>query len=487
MAERRPRQERVVVVGGGLSGLTAAHRITERARDERRPVEVVLLEARDRLGGAIRTDRVDGFTLEGGADGFITNKRSVVELCRRIGLEEQLVGTDPEHRRSFVVRDGRLLPMPEGFVLMVPDRLGPVLTTPVLSLRGKLRMLLDLVLPRKDDEADESVSSFVRRRLGREVLERLVQPLVSGVYAADPAELSLRAMLPRFLRMEASHGSLILAALREARRARSADRDASGARFGRFVTLADGMDTLPRALADRLPPGSVRLGQAVRRLSGNLPASPWLVELLDGPPIEADAVVLAVEAHASARMVDALDPALALQLRAIPYASTVVVNVAYRRDQVAHPLDGLGAVIPATEQRAVLAVSFLSMKFPRRAPAGTVLMRAFLAGATRPEAFDWDDEAIRAVVTADLASLLGARGEPLLIEVARHPRAMPQYTLGHLERVEAVHRLASRHPRLFLTGNAFDGASLPDVAKAAEAAADEALTSLTRSMTTAAA
>lgn len=479
LGDRLRGRDRVVVIGAGLSGLTAAHRVAERARAERRAVDLTVIESKARIGGAVWTDRVDGFTLEGGADSFITNKPWAVDLCRRLGLSDRLLGTDPQHRRSFVVRQGKLVPVPEGFVLMAPNRIGPLLSTPILSLRGKLRMLLDLVLPRKDStEGDESLASFVKRRLGREALERLVQPLVGGIYTADPNELSLKATLPQFLEMERDHGSLILAAIRQARKNRGLERTASGARYGMFVTLDDGMDALPSALAAALPPGSIRTSTVVRRVSRNGAASPWLVELLDGPNIEADAVILSTEAHASARLLDGVDEALALQLRSIPYASSVIVNVAYRRDQIAHPLDGFGAVVPATENRSILAVSFLSVKFPRRAPAGTVLMRVFLGGATQAALFDLDDEAIRTIVKAELYDLLGARGEPLLIKVGRHPRAMPQYTLGHLDRVQTLRRLALRHPRLILTGNAFDGVGIPDVIRAAEAAADTTLAAL---------
>ena len=478
MPERMTSQDRVVVIGAGLSGLTAAYRIVERAKAARRNVEVVVLEAKDRFGGAISTRRTGGFTVEGGPDSFITNKPWAVDLCKSLGLADQLVGTDAQHRRSFVVRQGRLHPVPEGFVLMAPNRLGPILTTPILSVRGKLRMLLDLVLPRKTDDADESLASFVKRRLGREALDRLVQPLVGGIYTADPNELSVRSTLPQFPEMERKHGSLILGALRQGRQARWAERNASGARYGMFVTLADGMDTLPKALVAALPPGSVRTSTAVRRVSRNDPTSPWLVELLDGPSIEAAAVVMATEAHASARLLDGVDPGLALQLRSIPYASSVIVNIAYPRDQVTHPLDGFGVVVPAVERRSILAVSFLSVKFPSRAPAGTVLMRVFLGGATQPELFDRDDEAVESIVRAELLDLLGARGEPLLIDVGRHPRAMPQYTLGHAERVEAIRRQAARHPNLVFAGNAFSGVGIPDTVRAAEAAADAVLAAL---------
>jgi protoporphyrinogen/coproporphyrinogen III oxidase len=481
--------DRVVIIGGGLSGLAAAHRLVARAPGGRRPLEVVVLEAKDRVGGAIWTRRVDGFTIEGGADSFITNKPQAVDLCHELGLGGQLIGTDPQHRRSFVVREGRLAPVPEGFVLLAPNRLGPILTTPILSWRGKLRMLLDLVRPRKDpdDTDDESLAAFVKRRLGREALERLVQPLVAGIYTADPNDLSLKATLPQFLAMEREHGSLILAGLRQARKARAADRNASGARYGLFVTLADGMDGLPRALAGSLPAGTVRTGTAVRRISRPDPGSPWLIELLDGPPLSATAIVMATEAHASARLLDRFDPDLALRLRAIPYASSAIVNIAYRRDQIAHPLDGFGAVVPAIEHRSILAVSFLSVKFPRRAPAGTVLMRVFVGGAMQPGLYDLEDDALQSLVRTELSDLLGATGEPLLVDVSRHPRAMPQYSLGHLDRIAAIRLQASRHSRLILTGNAFDGVGIPDVIRNAHAAADATLRALADPATTAAA
>ena len=220
-ASKSSKPERIVVIGGGLSGLTAARRLHERAAGLHRPVEVIVLEAKDRPGGVIWTDRVDGFTVEGGPDSFITNKPWALDLCHRIGLGDQLIPTDPGHRRSFVVRNGRLAPIPEGFVLMAPHRLMPVLTTPVLSWRGKLRLLMDLFIPRRDEESEESLAAFVRRRLGREALDRLVQPLVGGIYTADPNELSLKATLPQFLAMEQEHRSLILAGWRASRVRRS--------------------------------------------------------------------------------------------------------------------------------------------------------------------------------------------------------------------------------------------------------------------------
>ena len=251
------------------------------------------------------------------------------------------------------------------------------------------------------------------------------------------------------------------------------------ARYGMFVTLAEGMDTLPRTLAQALPEGTIRTSTAVRRISRNEPTSAWLVELLDGPPLEADAVLIATEAHAAARFLDAQDPGLSLQLRAIPYASSLIVNVAFRRDQISHPLDGFGAVVPA-EGRSILAVSFLSVKFPNRAPGGTVLLRVFIGGATHPEHFELEDAAVTELVRSELGALIGASGEPLFVRIGRHPRSMPQYILGHLDRVAAIRRHLAKYSRLYLTGIAYDGVGIPDCIHGAELAADALIDALAK-------
>ena len=472
------KSDRVVVIGGGLSGLAAAHRIHERARMFRRPVELTVLEAKDRLGGVLWTDREAGFTLEGGPDSFITNKPWGIDLCHRLGLTSQLVETDASHRRSFVVKSGRLVPVPEGFVLMAPHRLGPILTTPILSWRGKLRFLMDLVIPRRDEDGEESLAAFVRRRLGREALDRLVQPLVAGIYTADPNDLSLKATLPQFLAMEREHGSLIRAGWRESRR--RGGRGPRAASIGARVRhVRDARRRYGHASQGpgrgRSPTGPCTPAPPCARITRNEPVSPWLVELLDGPPLEADAVIIATEAHAAARFLDSQDPLLAFQLRAIPYASSLIVNVAYRRDQISHPLDGFGVVVPAIEGRSILAVSFLSVKFPNRAPLGSVLLRVFIGGATHPEQFDLDDRRSPNWFARELGSLIGASGEPLFTRIGRHPRSMPQYNLGHLDRVATIRRHLAKYSRLYLAGVAYDGVGIPDCIHAAEMTADSVL------------
>ncbi len=468
----------IVVVGGGLTGLSTAYHLVKATRESRIPIGVVLLEAQERVGGAIWTDRIDGFTLEGGADSFITNKPEALELCHELGIGDRLIGTDQRYRRSFVVRQGRPVPVPEGFVLMAPRKLRPLLSTPIISWPGKLRILMDLLIPKRRDESDESLGSFVRRRFGREALERLVQPLVGGIYTADPQELSLKAALPQFQKMEQEHGSLIRAALRQQRAEEMRSSDASGARYHLFQSLDDGMDQLPQSIAEALPAGLIRTGINVRRVSRTADQNAWRIELLNGGSIDAQAVILATEAHVSARLVDGFDPALALGLRSIPYASSAIVQLAYPRNRITHPLDGFGLVVPAIERREILAVSFLSVKFPDRAPEGFALLRVFMGGALQPHLFHLEDQELQAIAIREVSQLLGIRGEPILARTARHQRAMPQYTLGHLDRVASIHERVKSHQGLVVTGNAFSGVGVPDCIRNGREAAERALAAL---------
>src|SRR6266705_1460626 len=378
--ERHEGRSRVklAIVGGGIAGLAAAHRACELARERGLDLELSLFEASDRLGGTIQTERRDGFLVECGADSFLSEKPWALELCRRIGIEDKLVRTDDRFRRVFVVFRGRLHPLPEGFQLLAPTRFGPFLRSRLFSWPGKLRMALDLVLPRGLDP-DESLGAFVRRRLGRQALERVAQPLVAGIYTADPDLLSLAATMPRFLELERRERSVILAMRRAARRAPGDASSSSGPRWSLFVTFADGMEELIRVLATRLPPGAVRLKE---RVSGVMRSGAgWQVASLDGGAIESDAVILAPEAYQVARMVRYLDPALAHLLEAIPYASSATVTLAHRRADIAHPLDGFGFVEPHVERRPIIACTFSSVKYPGRAPEGHVLLRVFLGGA----------------------------------------------------------------------------------------------------------
>ena len=334
--------------------------------------------------------------------------RSAVDLCRRVGLSEQLISTNAVGRRAFVVRRGRLRPVPEGFALMAPARIWPVIKTPILSPLGKMRLAWEYFVPRRSNERDESLGSFVRRRLGREVFERLVQPLVAGIYTADPEQLSLAATLPRFIDMERTHGSLIRAALRERSAGGSGAAKASGARYSLFVTPRDGLSSLVAAIAARLPTDAVRLNAKVSSLelrdcdSGE---RHWLTT-----PNAISNSTPSCWRFRRPRRLGCSPMSIALlsaELAAIPYASTAVVSLAYHRRQIAHPLDGFGFVVPAIEGRKILSASFSSQKFPGRAPADQVLLRVFIGGACQAEYLDRTDEELQQLASEEIADLLG--------------------------------------------------------------------------------
>lgn len=459
----------IVVVGGGISGLAAAHRVTELATRADGGTPTIVLEAGPRLGGGIGTERAEGFLMEHGADSFLTEKPWALALCRRLGLEDRLIRTRDSQRRTYVVHDGRLHPLPEGFMLLAPTAFRPLATSSLFSWRGKLRMAADLVLPRRTgDAADESLASFVTRRFGREALERAAQPLVGGIYTADPARLSLAATMPRFLEMERRDRSVILGMRRQSRAAATGD---SGARWTLFASFRDGMQTLVEALAARLPAGAVRVGA---RVVGLTPARPsgWLVMLEGGEVILAGGVVLATPAYGAAAMLRPLDPALADALDAIRHASSAIVTLAYARSDIPHPLDGFGFVVPAIEGCPLIAGSFSSVKYAGRAPEGAVLLRVFCGGALAEHLMDHSDAELVAIARRELAVLLGVRAEPRLVRVRRYVRAMPQYDVGHLDRVRGIEDAVARLPGLSVAGNAYRGVGIPDCIHSGESAAE---------------
>src|SRR5215207_8792918 len=482
MRESLQKSRRVIIVGGGISGLAAAHRLLElRSRErnsdpERDPVEVLLLEASARAGGTVRTYQREGFLLEGGPDSFISEKPAALALAKRLGLAGRITGTNEQHRRSFVVRGGRLRPTPEGFQLLAPSRMLPFLTTDIFTWRGKARMALDLLLPRRKEangSDDESLAAFIRRRFGQEALERMAQPMVGGIYTADPESLSLRATMPRFLEMERRDRSLILSMWKAARASDAAarhGRGASGARYSLFLSFDEGTQVLTDALAARLPVSTLRLNTRVESLARD--AGRWLLRTSEGETIEADAVCLALPAYASARLLRGVDDELAAELEAIPYASTATVNLAYERAQIPHPLDGFGFVVPFVERRATLACTFSSVKFAGRAPEGRALLRAFVGGALQPDMFDLDEAAMLDAVRRDLRDLLGVSAPPLLAHVEKWPRSMAQYHLGHTQRLARIRSMLQNHNALALCGNAYEGAGLPDCVRSGESAAE---------------
>ena len=440
----------IIVIGGGISGLAAAHRLTELGRAGSLDLRVTLLEASDRLGGVIVTEHADDLLIELGPDSYITDKPAALRLCERLGLADRLIAPQQGALKLYTVHRGTLTPLPEGFLLMAPTRVGSVLRSPVFSWGGKLRMALEPLVPRRVDDGDESLASFVRRRLGREVLERVAQPLIGGIYASDPEALSLAATMPRFPEMEHTHGSVIIGTRRaQKRRARATDE--TGARWSLFVSIDGGMEVLVRRIEEAVGAGVVRLGETVRKLGWNPDTHRWRLDT-SRSGFEADAVICTLPADTAATALTTVDPGLAAELRAIPFSSTATINLAYRRSDIAHPLDGYGFVVPHVERRRIMACTFSSVKYAGRAPKDVALLRCFAGGALQPDLLDQPDEALEAQVREDLEALLSISGIPTLFRTTRYADSMPQYNVDHLGRVERIEARLRQFPTLALAG-----------------------------------
>ncbi|QDT42334.1 Protoporphyrinogen oxidase [Gimesia alba] len=476
--------KRIAVIGGGITGLSAAHRLFELADAQQQSIEVTLFESQPETGGWIGTIEQQDYLIDTGADMFITNKPAAIELCKRLGLEDQLISTNQQYRGALILKDGQPVPVPLGFELMTPSRIGPMLKTPLLSLWGKLRMGLEYFLPRRQsvtglDQDDESLAHFVKRRFGVEALNRLIQPLVAGIYTSDPEKLSLRATLPRFLDMERDHRSLIKAIRKQKRAAKSAD--ATGARYGLFAAFQGGMQTLTRTLAEWVSErGTILFSQPVTKISPVKAGGYAVTSEADGgtQTQHFDAVLIATATHYAAGMTAGFAPELSGLLAQIEYASTAILVNVFKLSDIKHPLNAFGLVIPAAENRKIFAVAFASRKFPGRAPEGCVQLRTFVGGAMQAELLEHTDAELESIVQSELADILGVTGKPLFSKLLRHNQSMPQYHMGHLQLVEQIELQADQYPNLELAGNAYRGVGIPDSIHSAEQAAERMIETL---------
>jgi protoporphyrinogen/coproporphyrinogen III oxidase len=450
---------RVVIVGGGIAGLCAARRLELLAPD----AEIVLVERDDVLGGKIRTEHVDGFVVEAAPDSFLTRKERGLGLCAELGLSDELVARRPEHHGSFVRHGDHLHPLPEGLTGMIPTSLEALEESELLSPEGKARFAAEPDVPPAGDGADESVGSFVSRRFGREAYEALVEPLLTGIYGGDGDRISLQATFPQLRALELEHGSV----LRGLSAPVSTERPP-------FVSLRGGMDVLVEALAAELGRTEIRVGRAAKRVSQR--EAGFEVALADGEPIAADGVVLATPAFATAKLVASLDRGLASAHAEIPYASSVVVTLAFSRADVV-PLDGYGYVVPRAEGGDVLACTWSSQKWEHRAPEEAVLLRVYAGRFGGRDVTTDSDEQLVALARDELG-FLGVGAEPLFFRVHRWPLGMPQYVLGHLDRVKRIETALVSHPGLAVAGAAYRGVGVPDCIASGEAAAESVVRAL---------
>jgi len=451
---------RVAIVGGGITGLAAASAL--------RGHNVTLLERESRLGGKILTERIDGFLLEAGPDSFLTTKPEAVALCRTLGLGDDLVGTK-SGRIVYVLSGGRLHPLPDGLMLMAPTKLLPFLRSSLFSLREKVRIATELVLPPHAHDGDESLGAFVRRRFGRATLDRLAAPLLAGIYAGDAESMSLRATFPQLLEIEHARGSVIAGMMAQRARARSAP---SAGRVPLFMTLRGGLDRLVEQLHTTLRDMDVRLGTTARDLS--LDRSSYMIHLQDGGYVEADRVILSTPAFVTADLIRRLAPDAAALLQQIPYVSTATISLGYRERDVPM-MAGDGFVVARDERYHLTACTWVSTKWPGRVPAGCVLLRAYVGSARDPDVLERSDDEIVTLVRAELGAAMGLSADPVLSHIVRWPRSMPQYTIGHLDRLAAVEQTLRPFPGIVLAGAGYRGIGLPDCIRQGLAAARTAV------------
>jgi oxygen-dependent protoporphyrinogen oxidase len=466
----------VAVIGGGISGLSTAFALAEQAQASGLTLHCAVLEAGPAWGGKIVTHKTDGLITEAGPDSFLSNKPAGLQLVAKLGLGEELINTNETEKKAFVYSAGRLRELPEGLIAITPGQIGPFLKSGLLSLGGITRMGLDLVLPANRSAADESLASFVRRRFGRQAFERMLEPLMAGIYAGDAEHMSMRATFPRFVELEQAHGS-VLRGMLAARTSRHAE---GPVRRTMFVSLKPGLETLVSALVRRLTAQGVTLRSGVsveslRVRSHQLGRWTYDVILQDGSALSADSLVLATPAYVTAELLRPLTPIAAGLLDMIPYASTATVGLAYPASVIGGAVRGFGFVVPRIEQRDLIAATWTSLKWPYRAPEHQLLARCYVGGEGRESILELDDEALIMRVRTELREICGLAAEPAYVEVNRWTRAMPQYRLGHLERLEQAEVALGRYGGVVLTGSAYRGVGIPDCIREGTVAAEKVM------------
>jgi len=470
--------KRIVIIGGGIAGLAAAYHIHEEIAQDV-PTECILLESSEKFGGKISTMRFDGFVVERGPDSFISQKPQAIELCKKLGLADRLTGTNPDHSNTYVYLNNKLVTMPDGLSLMIPTKFIPFIFSSLFSWLGKIRMGMDLFIPKKKNDDDESLASFVRRRMGEEALQKMAEPMLAGIYASDPELMSINSTFPMFVQTEQKYRSLILGMLARKRQQMNHKAKPPGGKqpFSLFMTLKNGLDEMVEALVKKSTNITFRAEAKVTELSFTKRA--WSLTLNDGSSISSDAVILATPAKIAARLVEQDSPRLANLLNQIRYVSTATVSIGYKKEGFPHPLNGFGFVIPRTEGKRILACTWTSSKFPARVPKEYVMLRCFVGGAMREELAELDEDAIGTMVREELLDLMGIDREPVFLKVFRYNKSNVQYQVGHAALIKSVWAELKSSPGLFVTGSAYTGIGIPDCIRDGTQAAKEAIAFLT--------
>jgi oxygen-dependent protoporphyrinogen oxidase len=456
---------RIAIVGAGISGLSAALAL-EKARAQGAAVDYVLFESAPRVGGSMFSERVDGCLVEGGPDSFLTEKPWAAMLCQELGIADRLIGSNDHLRKTYILVHNRLIAMPDGLQFMVPTKILPTAMSPLFSWGTKLRMAGELLHPPRPMTSDETVAEMVERHFGAEVVDRLADPLLSGVYGGDAASLSARAVLPRFVEMEEKYGSLSRAMLAARKRMKAASRQAPPRPL--FTSLEDGMQQLVAAITERLTKANIRTSTSVRALARR--EDHWELRTERGAELF-EGLIFATPAWAAGQLISAVDKSLGADLAAIPYSSSITVTMGYSQQQLRALPPGFGFLVPRSERRRMLACTFVHNKFPHRAPEGKGLLRCFLGGSTDEAALELSDGEVEKIVRQELKSILRLDTEPRFTRIYRWRRAMAQYSVGHLDRVTRIEAAAQRLPGFAIAGNCFRGIGVPDCIRTGQEAA----------------
>jgi len=469
-------KKQIAIIGGGVTGLATAYFLQEALqarKGEGLAVELILIESESRLGGKIVTLQQDGFVIEGGPDSFITQKPWGMALCRKLGISDQVIETDRTNSSIYLFSHGALHPLPRGFGLIAPGQITPFLTTPLISTWGKIRMMLDCVIPPRKSSEDESIAAFVRRRLGSEAVLLFAEPILGGIYAGDVERLSIRATFPQFPLMEQTVGSLIRGLKEQQKHAKEKTTSPLSTPMTLFVTLQGGLQGLVDAISENIKMGvTVMMGQPVqslRRKDGGYEIA------LSDKRIQADAIVITTDTKRAAGWTKIWDATLTRLLQQIEYVSTATVSLGFLEGGVIHPMNGFGFVVPRREGKRTLAATFSSSKFSGRAPTGARLIRAFLGGSHNEALVERADQELIELVREEWATTLGFRSAPVVAHVTRWIKANPQYHVGHLDLVADIEQRVAIHPGLFLAGAAYRGVGIPDCIRQGEEAAQKVI------------
>ncbi|MBI3583520.1 MAG: protoporphyrinogen oxidase [Nitrospinae bacterium] len=484
-------QKKIVIIGGGISGLATAYSLEEKAKREGKSVSITLLEKKNQIGGNILTERVGDFLIEGGPDCFLSEKPWAIELCERLGMGDSLLCTNDKFRKTYILWNGHLHELPEGVILMVPTEIFPLLKSNLISFSGKIRMGMELFIQKNKSNDDESLSQFVCRRLGQEALDKIAAPLVAGVHAEDPDTMSVKSRFPRFVQMEEEYGSLIKGMIAKRREMRRAGSKGNKPKYTMFMTLKDGLSEMPATIVRNLKSTEILTNREVLNIEKFLTSTPdtekgmvslpnYKISLKNGEVLDADTVVVATPSYETASLLTGIDDSISALLNKIPYTSTATVSLAFKKENISNPMNGFGFLVPRQEKRRITGATWVSRKFSYRSPDDSVLIRCFIGGSHNEKLVFLNDKDMIEMVKGELRDIMGITLEPLLTRIYRWERAMPQYTIGHEGRLSILDKKLSEYPGMFLTGSSYRGSGISECIKDGQITAESVLKYLFR-------